>query len=63
MRLLQASNSGKLSLVKHAGRDTPQYTILSYTQGADGDKVTYRDIVEGEGKSKMGYYKLSFYAK
>jgi len=63
MRLLQAGDSGELSLVEHAGRDTPQYAILSHTWGADDDEVTYRDIVEGEGKSKTGYRKLSFCAK
>jgi hypothetical protein len=31
--------------------------------GADGDEVTYKDIVGGEGKSKPGYRKLSFCAK
>tara|TARA_R110002003_G_scaffold1401_1_gene23038 strand:+ start:132 stop:716 length:585 start_codon:yes stop_codon:yes gene_type:complete len=63
MRLLQADDSGKLHLIEHAGRDTPPYAILSHTWGADGDEVTYKDIVGGEGTSKPGYRKLSFCAK
>jgi hypothetical protein len=63
MRLLQADDSGKLHLVEHTGRETPPYAILSHTWGADGDEVTYKDIVGGEGKSKSGYRKLSFCAK
>jgi len=63
MRLLRADDSGELSFLEHAGRDTPPYAILSHTWGDDGDEVTYRDIVKGEGKNKTGYRKLSFCAK
>lgn len=63
MRLLRADDSGELSLVEHAGRDTPPYAIFSHTWGDDGDEVTCRDIVEGEGKSKPGYRRPSFCAK
>ncbi|KAF2726442.1 HET-domain-containing protein, partial [Polyplosphaeria fusca] len=63
MRLLQAGGSGELSLIEHIGRHTPPYAILSHTWGADGDEVTFSDIVDGGGKSKPGYRKLSFCAK
>ncbi|KAF2732393.1 HET-domain-containing protein, partial [Polyplosphaeria fusca] len=63
MRLLRVGDSCELSLVEYTGRDTPQYAILSHTWGADGDEITFRDIVEGGGKSKPGYRKLSFCAK
>jgi hypothetical protein len=63
MRLLHVDDSGELHLIDHASRDTPPYAILSHTWGADGDEVTYKDIVKGEGKSKLGYRKLSFCAK
>jgi hypothetical protein len=63
MRLLQADGSGKFHLIEHANRNTPPYAILSHIRGADGDKVTYKDMVGGEGKSKAGYCKLSVCAK
>lgn len=63
MRLLRADDSGELSFVEYAGRETPPYAILSHTWGADGDEVTFRDILEGGGKGKPGYRKLSFCAK
>ncbi|KAF2730001.1 HET-domain-containing protein [Polyplosphaeria fusca] len=63
MRLLRASDSGELSLIEQTGGDTPPYAILSHTWGAGGDEVTFRDIVEGGGKSKPGHRKLSFCAK
>lgn len=63
MRLLQIDDSGEFSLVKYVGRDIPPYAILSHTWGADYEEVTFRDLVEGAGKSKAGYRKLSFCGK
>ncbi|KAF2732931.1 HET-domain-containing protein [Polyplosphaeria fusca] len=63
MRLLRVGDCDELSLVEHIGRHTPPYAILSHTWGADGDEVTFGDIVDGGGKSKPGYRKLSFCAK
>lgn len=63
MRLLRAGDSGELSLVEYTGKDTPRYAILSHTWGADSDEITFKDIAEGGGKSKLGYRKLSFCAK
>ena len=61
MRLLQYNNDSGLSLTKDfAGRDIPEYAILSHTWGADTEEVTYRDVVGGTGKNKVGYEKIRF---
>jgi hypothetical protein len=63
MRLLQIKDTGNFSLVERIGNDIPPYAILSHTWGADEDEVTFRDLIEGTGKSKVGYRKLDFCAK
>ncbi|KAJ4354754.1 Vegetative incompatibility protein HET-E-1 [Ascochyta clinopodiicola] len=52
--------SDDFSLVEYLGNKIPPYAILSHTWGPDGDEVTFKDIVKGRGKSKPGYYKLTF---
>jgi hypothetical protein len=42
------------------GNDIPRYAILSHTWRADGDEVTFKDLVEGTGKDKAGYSKIRF---
>jgi hypothetical protein len=61
MRLLRRwpDNSG-FSLVEHVGNNIPPYAILSHTWGPDDEEVTFKDLMEGSGKSKPGYRKLSF---
>jgi hypothetical protein len=63
MRLLQIEGSGQLSLVEYKGRNVPPYAILSHTWGADNEEVSYKDMIERTGKSKVGYRKLSFCGK
>jgi hypothetical protein len=60
MRLLVRNNSGEFSLTKDFSDDTPRYAILSHTWGEATEEVTYRDIIEGIGKSKAGYRKIQF---
>ncbi|KAF2686143.1 HET-domain-containing protein [Lentithecium fluviatile CBS 122367] len=60
MRLLRLEDNGEFSLVEHIGRDVPSYAILSHTWGADHEEVTFKDLAEGTGKSKVGYRKLTF---
>jgi hypothetical protein len=62
MRLLECNSAGQLSLTKDLiGKDDiPKYAILSYTWGAE--EVTFRDLIDGTGKSKAGYNKIRFYA-
>ncbi|KAH7382615.1 WD40-repeat-containing domain protein [Phaeosphaeria sp. MPI-PUGE-AT-0046c] len=63
MRLLQYSESGELSIHNFDDGNTPAYTILSHTWGADGDEVTFADLESGHGKGKLGYRKILFCAK
>ncbi|CAN9091656.1 unnamed protein product [Alternaria alternata] len=65
MRLLRHDDGGRFSLVEYVGRDSPPppYATLSHTWGADHEEVTFKDLTEGTGKSKVGYLKLSFCAK
>jgi hypothetical protein len=63
MRLLRLEDDGGFSLVEYFGRDIPPYAILSHTWGADNEEVTFKDLMEGKGKSKTGYRKLIFCRK
>ena len=58
MRLLERHNDGEFSLVEHFGDAKPPYAILSHTWGAE--EVTFKDIIDGTGKSKVGYEKILF---
>jgi hypothetical protein len=60
MRLLELKNHGEFSLTKDLIDNIPPYAILSHTWGADTDEVTFRDLIEGTGKSKAGYDKIRF---
>jgi len=60
MRLLRLKDDGEFSLVEFIGDKIPRYAILSHTWGADGEEVTFKDLMEGTGKSKAGYQKIRF---
>jgi hypothetical protein len=59
MRLLQMKGDD-FSLIEHVGSNIPPYAILSHTWGADEEEVTFKDISDGTGKSKVGYHKIRF---
>jgi len=59
MRLLKRSPGGDLQLVSVSSDDAPPYAILSHTW-ADGQEVTYNELVAGTGKDKTGYAKIRF---
>ncbi|KAH7072278.1 heterokaryon incompatibility protein-domain-containing protein [Paraphoma chrysanthemicola] len=63
MRLLEIEADGAFSLGEYLEEDIPRYAILSHRWGADHEEVTFRDLVEGTGKSKAGYRKLTFCGK
>ena len=63
MRLLRLEDDGRFSLVEHVGGNISRYAILSHTWGADNEEVTFRDLSDGTGKSKVGYHKLTFCGK
>ena len=61
MRLLKRINADKFSLTEELFDDNiPRYSILSHTWEADVEEVTFKDMVEGTGKSKPGYNKIRF---
>jgi hypothetical protein len=62
MRLLEHNNGGfSLSEEIIADHKIPPYAILSHTWGAE--EVTFRDLIDGTGKSKAGYDKIRFCAQ
>jgi hypothetical protein len=63
MRLLRLEDEGEFSLVDIVGKNVLPYAILSHTWGADDEEVTYKDLVDGTGKSKAGYDKIRFCGK
>jgi len=63
MRLLKLEANGEFSLTDDIVGDVPPYAILSHTWGADIEEVTFKDLVEGTGKSKTGYAKIRFCGK
>jgi hypothetical protein len=60
MRLLEHNNDGEFSLTEDFGNET-RFAILSHTWGAE--EVTFRDLIDGTGKSKAGYDKIRFCAQ
>jgi len=61
MRLLLCSDTGTFSLTKDLVGDDPipPYAILSHTW-KEGQEVTFKDLMDGTGKSKTGYHKIQF---
>ena len=61
MRLLELNSHGEFSLTKDfVSNEVPVYAILSHTWGPDTTEVTYRDLIDGTGKDKVGYEKIRF---
>jgi hypothetical protein len=61
MRLLERDSTGEPRLTEDfVGDKIPKYAILSHTWGANTDEVTYRELIDGTGKSKAGYRKIQF---
>jgi hypothetical protein len=63
MHLLKRTDDGEFSLIEFFGDNIPRYAILSHTWGTDNEEVTFKDLVEGAGKSKAGYRKIRFCGK
>jgi hypothetical protein len=63
MRLLECNNDGEFSLTDDLGDHVSRYAILSHTWGVDTEEVTFRDLIDGTGKSKAGYGKIRFCAQ
>jgi hypothetical protein len=64
MRLLTRTGGNKLILTDDLpSENIPCYAILSHTWGPNTDEVTYRDLMDGTGKDKVGYEKIQFCAE
>lgn len=59
MRLLELRGGG-FNLTKDIVNNEQPYAILSHTWGDDDEEVTYKDMIEGSGKTKAGYQKILF---
>jgi hypothetical protein len=59
IRLLKRSPNGELELISFDDDNLPPYAILSHTW-AEGQEVTYNELVSGTNKEKTGYTKIGF---
>ncbi|KAF3003092.1 hypothetical protein E8E13_007957 [Curvularia kusanoi] len=60
MRLLQIRSNGSFGLVERFGDDIPPYAILSHTWGSRDEEVSFQEMENGSGKTKLGYEKIVF---
>src|SRR6266480_2559299 len=60
MRLLELKDNGEFSLTKNLIDNIPPYAILSHTWGPEEEEVTFQELTEGTGGSKVGYRKIQF---
>jgi hypothetical protein len=60
MRLLERKSDSEYSLTEFLDDNLPPYAILSHRWGEHTEEVTFRDIMDGTGKSKAGYGKIRF---
>lgn len=63
MRLLTLGDDGEYCLVEFLGDNILRYAILSHTWGADDEEITFKDLIEGTGKTKADYRKVKFCQK
>jgi hypothetical protein len=66
MRLLHFDQSGGLCLTKDLSEEklpSYPYAILSHTWGTEDEEVSFADLTQGLGKTKVGYEKLRFCGK
>ena len=59
MRLLLQGGTGEFSFREFRDDEIPPYAILSHTWD-EGQEVTFKDLMDGTGKSKTGYNKIRF---
>ena len=60
MRLLERQGDDEFGLAEFFEDSIPPYAILSHTWGADGEEVTFEDLMDQTGKSKGGFNKIRF---
>jgi hypothetical protein len=61
MRLLERDKDGEITLTRDLfGDNVPKYAILSHTWGDDTEEVSFKDLMDGTGRHKLGYDKIRF---
>jgi hypothetical protein len=62
MRLLKWNSDSDFSLTKDLIDNIPPYAILSHTWGADGEEITFNELMDcaDRSKGKAGYNKIRF---
>lgn len=60
MYLLKFGSDDKLILTRFIASNIPSYAILSHTWEADDQEVTFKDLTDSVGTSKLGYRKIRF---
>ncbi|KAF2228519.1 HET-domain-containing protein [Viridothelium virens] len=61
MRLLTLEKHGNVAWAEFNRDETPPYAILSHRWGIE--EVSFLDLVNRSGKSKVGYHKIVFYGE
>src|ERR1700761_2696255 len=52
MRLLKIGDRDEIRFTDDLTADIPPYAILSHTWGPDQEEVTFKDLIDGLGKTK-----------
>lgn len=60
MHLLTSNEDDTITIERFDDEPAPPYAILSHTWGPDNEEVTFADIVNGDGRGKVGYEKIHF---
>jgi hypothetical protein len=60
MRLLECRDDGRYHLKNFLDDQVPPYAILSHTWLRLEDEPTYKDVMNGTAKKKLGYEKIQF---
>ena len=58
MRLLTEDSQGDLVLTEYHDTEIPPYAILSHRWGEENEEHTFKDVLDGTGKDKVGYRKI-----
>ncbi|KAK7890072.1 hypothetical protein LTR67_008537 [Exophiala xenobiotica] len=62
MHFLKVGHNGELTLAENLNPPPSRYAILSHTWGRDDEEITYDEMKNGLGATKVGYQKLRFCA-
>jgi hypothetical protein len=52
-RIIRMGVMLEFSLIEFIGDKIPRYTILTYTWGADGKEVTFKDLIKRTSRARL----------